>query len=153
MRVISTGLFIGVLTSWIVGKTNRFSAAVVAKPVINWSSFALATDISPFVAKYWFEKWQWEDYESYWKRSPLSLVGNVTTPTMLITGEADYRTPISESEQYYQTLKLKAVESMMLRIPEASHSITQRPSNLIAKVSHILAWFEKYRTKKTMRNN
>jgi dipeptidyl aminopeptidase/acylaminoacyl peptidase len=137
----------GVLTAWIVGKTDRFRAAVVAKPVINWASFALTADITPFFHKYWFGAFPWEQPEQYWKRSPLSLVGNVKTPTMLLTGEADYRTPIGESEQYYQALKLRNVDTMMVRIPEASHGMTGRPSNLIAKVDNILAWFERYRKK------
>ncbi|MDH5433760.1 MAG: S9 family peptidase [Gammaproteobacteria bacterium] len=134
----------GVLTSWIVGKTDRFAAAVVAKPVINWTSFVLTADMYPYFTRYWFEKMPWEDVEGYWKRSPLSLVGNVKTPTMLLTGEADYRTPMSETEQYYQALKLRNIDTLMVRIPDASHGITRRPSNLIAKVSYILAWFERY---------
>lgn len=134
----------GVLTSWIVGKTDRFRAAVVAKPVINWISFALTADGYPMYYKYWFPGYPWEHTDHYMKRSPISLVGNVSTPTMLLTGEADYRTPMSETEQYYQALKLNKVETAMVRIPEASHSITARPSNLIAKVVNILAWFEKY---------
>jgi len=77
-------------------------------------------------------------------RSPLSLVGNVTTPTMLLTGEQDHRTPISESEQYYQALKLRRVPTALVRIPGASHGIATRPSQLIAKVAHILKWFEMY---------
>jgi dipeptidyl aminopeptidase/acylaminoacyl peptidase len=137
----------GVLTAWIVGKTDRFRAAVVAKPVINWSSFVLTSDVTPFFYRYWFGAQPWEKPEEYWRRSPLSLVGNVKTPTMLLTGEADFRTPIGESEQYYQALKLRKVDTVMVRIPEASHGMTSRPSNLIAKVDNILAWFEKYRKK------
>ncbi len=134
----------GVLSAWIIGKTNRFKAAVVAKPVINWTSFVLHADSPAYFSKYWFAKKPWEDPESYHARSPLSLVGNVTTPTMLLTGEQDFRTPISESEQFYTALKLQKIESAMVRIPGASHGIAARPSNLIAKVSAILAWFEKY---------
>lgn len=136
----------GVLTAWIVGKTDRFAAAVVAKPVINWVSFSLTSDFYPFFWKYWFDKAPWDDPHGYWDRSPLSLVGNVKTPTMLLTGEADYRTPISETEQYYQALQLLEVETAMVRIPDAPHGIARRPSNLIAKVDNILAWFERYRT-------
>ena len=135
----------GVLTAWIVGKTDRFRAAVVAKPVINWASFALTADAYPFFYRYWFPGLPWEEPEHYWKRSPLSLVGNVKTPTMLLTGEEDYRTPISESEQYYQALKLAGVKTAFVRIPEASHGIAARPSHLVAKVLHVLAWFEKHR--------
>jgi len=135
----------GVLTAWIVGKTNRFKAAVVAKPVINWISFALTADHALYFSTFWFDGPAWEKTEDYWARSPLSLVGNVSTPTMLLTGESDYRTPMSETEQYYQALKQRKVDTMMIRIPGAPHGIAGRPSRLIAKVNNILAWFERYR--------
>jgi len=135
----------GVLSAWIVGKTDRFAAAVVAKPVINWTSEALYSDIATMVPEYWFDKLPWEDPDEYWRRSPLSLVGNVTTPTMLMAGESDHRTPIPESEQYYQALKLQKIDSALVRVPESSHGIASRPSNQIAKVDNILAWFAKYR--------
>ena len=132
----------GVLTAWIVGKTDRFRAAVVAKPVINWASFVLSADMPPFFAQYWFPKMPWEDPMDYWRRSPLSLVGNVSTPTMLMVGDADWRTPAWESEQYYQALKLRGIETALVRIPGASHSIAKRPSQLIAKAAAILQWFD-----------
>lgn len=134
----------GVLTAWIVGHTERFRAAVVAKPVINWYSFVLTADAYPYFGRYWFPGLPWDHLEHYMARSPISYVGNVTTPTMLLTGEEDYRTPMSETEQFYQALKLREVETAMVRIPGASHGITARPSNLIAKVVHVLAWFEKF---------
>ena len=134
----------GVLTAWIVGQTDRFRAAVSAKPVIHWTSWALTADMYPYGVKYWFPGPPWEHHEHYWERSPLSLVGNVTTPTMLLTGTDDYRTPMSESEQYYQALKLQEVESMLVRIPGASHGIAARPSQLMAKVAHILEWFQRH---------
>lgn len=90
----------GVLTAWAIGKTDRFAAAVVAKPVINWYSFVLTADAYPFFSKYWFTEMPWDDPHQYLGHSPLSLVGNVETPTMLLTGENNYRTPISETEQY-----------------------------------------------------
>lgn len=136
----------GILTAWIVGKTNRFRAAVSAKPVINWASMALTTDFSNGLKPYWFAGWPWEDPDEYWRRSPLSLVGNVKTPTMLLTGEQDFRTPISEAEQLYMALKLRKVDTALVRIPEASHELVDRPSRLIAKTDNILAWFARYRT-------
>jgi dipeptidyl aminopeptidase/acylaminoacyl peptidase len=138
----------GVLTAWTVGKTKRFKAAVTQKPVINWTSFTLTTDMYTYAAKYWFAKKPWEDPESYWKRSPLSLVGSVTTPTMVIVGDRDYRTPLSDSEQYYQALQLSGVPTALVKVPGASHGgIASRPSQSAAKASAILAWFEKYRAK------
>jgi acylaminoacyl-peptidase len=136
----------GVLSAWIIGKTDRFNAAVVAKPVINWYSMSLYTDIAVFTSRYWFSGYPWDIPEEYMKRSPISLAGQVNTPTMILTGEEDFRTPIAESEQLYGALKIRKVEASMVRIPNSSHGIASRPSNLIAKVSAILTWFEKYRT-------
>ena len=135
----------GVLTSWIIGKTDRFKAAVVAKPVINWYSFVLYADNIGYFYKYWFGDLPWNDPGSYLKRSPISYVGNIKTPTMVLTGEKDFRTPMAESEQLYAGLKLNRVESMLVRIPNANHGIASKPSNLIAKVNAILSWFEKYK--------
>lgn len=137
----------GVLTAWIVGHTDRFRAAVVAKPVINWTSFALTSDGPSYVTQHWFPSGPWEAQELYWKLSPLAHVGKVVTPTMLITGENDYRTPISETEQYYAALKLRRIDSAMIRIPGASHGIGARPSETLAQVLNTLGWFERYRNK------
>jgi dipeptidyl aminopeptidase/acylaminoacyl peptidase len=134
----------GVLTAWIVGTTDRFKAAAVQKPVINWASFVLTADLPNFFYKYWFSAPPWEDYEAYWQRSPLSRVGNVKTPTMVVTGEQDYRTPISESEQYYQALRIRGVDTLLVRVPGAPHALDQRPSQLNARIAYILAWFAKH---------
>ncbi|MFP8488547.1 S9 family peptidase [Gracilimonas sp. Q87] len=135
----------GVLTAWSIGMTDRFAAAVVAKPVINWYSFALTADGAAFYSKYWFSKRPWEDPEQYLERSPISLVGNVTTPTMLLTGEQDYRTPMSETEQYYAALKIQDIDAVMVRIQGSGHGIAGKPSNLIRKVGYIIGWFDSYK--------
>jgi acylaminoacyl-peptidase len=132
----------GVLTAWIVGHTQRFRAAVVVKPVINWTSFVLTGDQTNYFYRYWFEGFPWDNQRSYWQRSPLAYVGNVQTPTLLITGEADYRTPSSEAEQFYQALKLRKIDTGLVRVPNASHDISARPSLLNAKVAYVLAWFK-----------
>jgi dipeptidyl aminopeptidase/acylaminoacyl peptidase len=137
----------GVLTAWIVGHTDRFRAAVVVKPVINWISFVLTGDMTNYFYLYWFEGFPWDNVQAYWKRSPLAYVGNVHTPTMLITGEADYRTPSSEAEQFYQALKLRKVDTAMVRVPNASHDISARPSLMNAKVAYELAWFKSHDVK------
>ncbi len=79
------------------------------------------------------------------KRSLLSVVANVKTPTMVITGEEDWRTPISESEQYYTALKLRKVESVLVRVPGEPHGIRVRPSHHISKILHIVTWFDKHK--------
>ena len=136
----------GVLTSWIVGKTDKFKAAVAQKPVINWTTQALTADGPGFFGPYWLGAEPWEKPDLFWARSPLSLVGNVKTPTLVIVGAEDYRTPVSESEQYYTALRLRGVPTALIKVPGASHGgIAARPSQSAAKASAILAWFEKYR--------
>jgi len=134
----------GIAAAYAIGLTDRFRAAAVAKPVINWISKTLTGDIYTSQIDHQFPGPPWEEFEHYWKRSPLSLVGNVTTPTLLITGENDYRTPISETEQYYQALKLRRVDTVMVRVPDSPHGIAGKPSRMIAKIDNILAWFERY---------
>jgi dipeptidyl aminopeptidase/acylaminoacyl peptidase len=137
----------GVLTAWIVGHTDRFRAAVVVKPVINWTSFVLTGDMNNYFYRYWFGEFPWDDIQAYWKRSPLAYVGNVKTPTMLMTGEVDYRTPSSEAEQFYQALRLRKVDTALVRVPNASHDISARPSLMIDKTAYILAWFKAHDVK------
>jgi len=134
----------GIATAYAVGLTDRFKAAAAAKPVINWISKTLTGDTYTTQIAHQFPGLPWEEFEHYWQRSPLSLVGNVTTPTLLMTGEDDFRTPMSETEQYYQALKLQRVDTVMVRLPETSHGIAGRPSRLIAKIDNILAWFARY---------
>ena len=134
----------GTLTAWIVGKTGRFRAAVAVNPVINWTSSALTMDLNKLLANHFFADLPWNDPMGSWSRSPLALVGNVTTPTMLMTGEQDMRTPITEAEQFFNALQIEGVDTALVRVPGASHWIELRPSQLIAKVNAILAWFERY---------
>ena len=134
----------GIASAYAIGLTNRFKAAVVAKPVINWLSKVLSADSGLYQIPFQFPGKPWDNVEHYWKRSPLSLVGNVTTPTMLITGVDDKRTPMSETEQFYQALKIQKVDSVLVRVPESPHGIASKPSRMIGKVENILAWFKKY---------
>jgi len=135
----------GVLTAWTVGHTTRFRAAVVAKPVINWYSWVLTADMSVFGLKYWFAGYPWDNLQNYMEHSPITYAGHVKTPTMIMTGGEDLRTPDGEAEQFYQALKLQKVPSVMVRIPDATHEIAGKPSNLIAKTAYILGWFQRYR--------
>ena len=137
----------GVLTCWVIGRTTRFRAAVTVYPVINWYSFVLTSDIPILVSRYWFPGLPWDNVEHYEKRSLLSVVKNVKTPTMVLTGEEDYRTPISESEQYYTALKLLKVETVLVRVPGEPHGIQRRPSHHAAKISYIINWFDQHRAR------
>ena len=140
----------GVLSSWIVGHTDRFAAAVVMKPVVNWYSFVGTTDGADWY--YNFKKLPWDDPSEHLRRSPISYVGNVKTPTMLIDGELDLRTPIEETEQYYRALKMRRIDTAMVRLADEYHGFNgdfslRHPSNRIAQILFLRGWFEKHKRK------
>ena len=135
----------GIMTAWIIGKTNRFKASAVIKPVMNWISKTLVADNYFGYAHSRYEGQPWENFNHYWSFSPISLVGNIETPTMVMVGLNDLRTPPSESKQLYHALKLRKIETVYVEIPGAYHNISNKPSQLITKIDHILYWFNKYR--------
>lgn len=135
----------GIMTTWIIGKNNRFKAAVVVKPVINWISKTLVADNYYRYANYRYPNQPWENFKTYWKFSPISLVGNIETPTMVMVGMEDLRTPTSEAKQLYHALKLRKIPTVLVEFPGAYHNIAKRPSQMISKVAHILAWIKKYK--------
>ncbi len=135
----------GVLSSWTVTQTNRFAAAVVMCPIVNWITFAGTVDDprrSSFMGN--FAKWPWEDPAPYLARSPLMHVGKVTTPTMLMTGVLDLRTPISQSEEFYRALQVRGVPTVLVRMNEEWHGTSSRPSNFMRTQLLQRRWFESY---------
>lgn len=132
----------GVLTAWIVGHTDRFAAASSNYPVTNWLSFVGTTDGASWYRN--FKHLPWEDPSEHLRRSPLMYVGNVKTPTMLMTGVKDLRTPISQTEEFYMALKMRKVPTVMLRFNEEWHGTSSKPSNYLRSVLYLQSWFEKH---------
>lgn len=135
----------GSSSAWAVGKTDRFQAAAVQKPVMNWISKTMAADN---YYGYWesrYPGYTWENPMEYWETSPISLAGEVETPTMVIVGDLDLRTPTWEAKQLYNVLRVREIDTAYVEVPDAWHGIASRPSQLITKVDHILAWMDKYR--------
>ena len=137
----------GVLTSWIVGHTDRFAAASANCPVTNWLSFVGTTDGASWYRN--FAKLPWEDPTEHLRRSPLMYVGNVKTPTMLMTGVKDLRTPIPQTEEFYMALKLRKVPSAMIRFNEEWHGTSSKPSNFLRTQAYLRHWFNRYGSKAT----
>ncbi len=133
----------GVLTSWIVGQTDRFAAASANCPVTNWLSFVGTTDGPGWYRN--FEELPWEDPSEHLRRSPLMYVGNVTTPTMLMTGVKDLRTPMPQTEEYYAALKFLRVPSVMIRFNDEWHGTSSKPSNFIRTQLYLRSWFERHK--------
>ncbi len=133
----------GVLSSWVIGHTRRFAAAAVRCPVTNWLSFAGQTDV-PYFTYNFFAAPFWEKPEPWLKQSSLMYVGNVTTPTLLMTGELDLRTPMPQTEEYFAALKYRGVETVMLRFQAEYHGTGSKPTNFMRTQLYMLSWFQKH---------
>lgn len=139
----------GVLSSWVIGHTTRFAAAAVRCPVIDWISMAGETDL-PLFTYGWFDKPFWEDPDAWLKESPLMYVGHVTTPTLIMTGELDRRTPMPQSEEFYVALKMRHVPTTLLRFEGEFHGTGgQKPSNVMRTQLYMMSWYERYGTSRS----
>lgn len=134
----------GLLTAWTVTQTGRFAAAVSQYPVTNWITQAGSSDIGLLMMR-WMKAAPWENPQQYIAHSPVFFAHKVTTPTMVLTGEEDWRTPMGQSEEFYFALKARKVDTVLVRVPKEPHGIRGAyPSHRVAKIEHILGWMEKY---------
>ncbi|MCG2842803.1 S9 family peptidase [Sandaracinobacter sp. RS1-74] len=137
----------GVLTLWAIGKEpDKFRAAVALRPVVDWTDQVTTSDGTAFFMKHWMGATPWDKPDLYFQRSPFSLSGEIKTPTLLITGENDYRTPISQTEQMFGALKLRGVEAEMIRLPGAGHGMG-RPSQWLQSILAPIDWFNQRKAK------
>jgi acylaminoacyl-peptidase len=135
----------GLLTAWIIGHTDRFAVAVSQYPVTNWITQVGTADGGYHHAASWMGGMPWDNPKQYLDHSPIFFAKNFKTPTMVITGESDLRTPMAQSEELYFALKARKVDAVLVRIPDEPHGIRgAHPSHRAAKVEHILGWIEKY---------
>ena len=132
----------GILTTYIVGNTDRFTAASANCPIVNWMSAMGTSDAISYTRT--FEVPFWEDPTEWIDRSSIFYVGNVTTPTMLMTGELDLRTPMGQTEEYYQALQYVGVPTVMVRFQGEWHGTGSRPSNFMRTQLYLRKWWEKW---------
>ena len=133
----------GVLSSWVIGHTNRFAAAAVRCPVIDWLSMTGHTDVPLFTYSF-FKKPFWEDPSEWLSHSSLMHVGKVTTPTLLMTGVLDRRTPMPQSEEYFSALKMRGVPTTLLQFEGEFHGTGSKPSNFIRTQLYMMSWFNRF---------
>ncbi len=134
----------GLMTSWMIGHTDRFRAAVALYPVTNWFTHVGSGDNGFYIASVYRKGMPWDYAEDYITHSPLFYAKNFKTPTMIITGEDDWRTPIAQSYELFRALKVRGVDTVLVRVPGESHGIRKRPSHQVATVAHSIAWLDKY---------
>jgi dipeptidyl aminopeptidase/acylaminoacyl peptidase len=140
----------GVLSAWCTSHTRRFAAAAVRAPVIDWISFAGTTDISSW-GYFRYRGRFWDDPKKWLDHSPLMHVGQVKTPTLLMTGELDLRTPIGQTEEYYQALRAVGVPTAMIRFNGEYHGTGSKPSNFMRTQLYLMTWFQRWPEAKTAR--
>ena len=133
----------GALSSWIIGHTNRFAAAAVRCPVTDWIGMAGQADV-PYFAYAFFDRPFWEDPMSWFKQSSLAYVGKVTTPTLLMTGVLDMRTPMPQTEAFYSALQVRGVPSKLLRFENEWHGTESVPTNWMRTMLYMMSWFKQY---------
>ncbi len=132
----------GVLTTWIVGHSDRFKAAAALCPVTDWIGFTGSSD--SFIADGLFNVPFWESPEMWQEHSPLMYVHQVTTPTLLMTGELDLRTPAAEAEKFYHALVRLGVPTKMIYMKGEYHGTTRKPSNMLRTQIILKKWFDEW---------
>jgi dipeptidyl aminopeptidase/acylaminoacyl peptidase len=135
----------GLLTNWVIAKTNRFKAAVTQRCVADWASMYSSSDFAMFTP-FWFKKAPFEDPQEYLERSPLSFAASIETPLMVIHSEDDWRTPIGQGEAMFRALKQQRKTAVMVRFPGECHELSRSgmPSRRIQRLEHIRNWFDRY---------
>ena len=136
----------GLLTNWTIGHTTRFKAAVAQRDISDWANWWYTADFTLFQEN-WFKAPPFEDPEDYKARSPITYIKNVTTPLMLILGEADWRTPTyAGGEEMFRALKYRKIPTVMIRFPNESHELSRsgQPWHRIERLQHIVGWFDKW---------
>ena len=133
----------GALTSWIVTQTDRFAAAAALCPVINWISFGGSADVSLWGYTR-FRPPFWEDPALWLEHSPIMHVGKVATPTLLMTGDLDLRTPIEQAEEFYTALKMRGVPTKLIAMRNEYHGTTSIPSNMLRTQLYLDKWFTEH---------
>jgi dipeptidyl aminopeptidase/acylaminoacyl peptidase len=143
---VTGGSYGGYMTVWIIGHTQRFSAAVTQRCVSNFISMWGSSDFNWMFQIELNNKRPFEDVEYYWNLSPMKYIGNAKTPTLVIHNENDHRCPIEQGEQVFVSLRSLGVDSEFVRFPDEFHGLsrTGRTDRRIVRLNSISGWFDKY---------
>jgi dipeptidyl aminopeptidase/acylaminoacyl peptidase len=136
----------GLLTNWTITQTQRFKAAVAQRDIADWYGFWFTADFTLFQPT-WFRKAPWEDPQDFAARSPITHVANVTTPLMLVNGDADYRTPPADGgEMMFRALKYRRIPTVMVRFPRETHELSRsgEPWHRVERLQHIVGWMDEW---------
>lgn len=141
---VTGGSYGGFLTNWIIGHTDRFKAAVSQRSIANWISFAGISDISISFGEDQMAADIWSNPEKMWWHSPLRYADKVTTPTLFIHSDQDYRCNISEGYQMFTALKRFGVDTRMCVFHGECHDLSRsgKPIHRKRRLWEITTWFD-----------
>lgn len=136
------GSYGGYMTNWAIGHTDRFKAAVS-----QFGIFHLQTDYSNSSLSRWdndyLGAYYWEDPDIYRRLSPGSYIEAIKTPTLIIHGDDDDNTFISNSKELYQALRHRGVTTQFVHYPREGHGLRE-PNHRLDEIRRCLAWMDRY---------
>ena len=143
---VAGGSYGGFMTNWIIGHTGRFKAAVSQRSISNWISMANTTDIGYYFVPDQIGADLWENTDKLWDASPLKYAGRVTTPTLFIHSEEDYRCWLVEGLQMFTALKYHGVEARLCMFRGENHELSRsgKPKHRIRRLQEISSWFARF---------
>jgi dipeptidyl aminopeptidase/acylaminoacyl peptidase len=140
------GSYGGFLTAWLIARHDRFRSAVVERALLGWPSFAGTSDIGATFGRMYLDADLPDDLGRLWGASPLSMADNITTPTLIVHSENDFRCPIEQAEQLFMMLKKQDVEAELLRFPGEGHELSRsgQPRHRLERYEAILDWHHRH---------
>jgi dipeptidyl aminopeptidase/acylaminoacyl peptidase len=143
---VAGGSYGGYMTNWIIGHTDRFRAAATMRSISNWYSMWGTSDISYRSHEVTWGKRPWDNLEEVMAKSPITFMGSVKTPTLIIHSEEDYRCPMEQDEQLFTALKVLGVPTEFVRFPNEPHGLsrTGKPKHRVERLQHIVRWFDRH---------
>jgi dipeptidyl aminopeptidase/acylaminoacyl peptidase len=136
------GSYGGFMTNWIVGHTNRFRVAQTDRSIFNWYSWYGSSDAQG-LTDYEFRGAPWDSDSLYRVLSPMTYVNNMRTPMLIVHSEDDKRTPITDGEQLFISLRKRGVPAEFVRYPRSFHGLSRTgpPWLLVDRLERIRTWF------------
>ena len=137
--------FGGYMTNWIISHTTRFKAAVPMCSISNFVSDEGTRDAYyGHAADFGGDLYQ--NFDLYWKYSPIRYARDVRTPTLILHGESDQRVPLEQAEQWFRSLRHFGVTSELVIFPRESHNgfSSGEPRHVVEAMHWQVYWFERY---------
>ena len=143
---LTGGSFGGYMTSWMVGQTDFFEAAVAQRGVYDLTGFYGSTDGAYTLVEGDFDTTPWEEPAFLWEHSPTGHAHKVSTPTLVLHSDDDYRTPVCTAELFYRILRKHGVDTRMVRYPGEGHELSRsgQPGHVVDRIERIVRWFDGY---------